>query len=204
MVRIALTGNIGAGKSTVAALFHSWGATIIDADLLTREVQKAGTPTLAAMAERFGPGILNKNGSLNRARLRDIVLADAAARHDLEGLVHPGVQQLRLTREAAAQKRGVKILIHEIPLLFEALEPADFDRVVLVDAPDPVRLIRIVSSRNLPESQAAALIAAQMPAAIKRAWRGGDPPRGPLIIDNDGSTAELEVRARKVWEEISH
>jgi dephospho-CoA kinase len=203
MLRIALTGNIGAGKSTVAALFHTWGATIIDADQLVRDVQKAGSPTLAAMAARFGPEILKKNGSLNRPRLREIVLADSAARKELEALVHPGVQQLRLAKETAAQKRGVKFLIHEIPLLFEALDPGLFDRVVLVDAPEPIRLVRLVSSRNFPEAQARALIAAQMPASEKREWRGGTPPRGPVIIENDGTTAELEQRARKAWEEIS-
>ena len=203
MLRIALTGNIGAGKSTVSALLHSWGATVIDADQLVREVQKAGSLTLAAMASRFGSEILKKNGSLNRPRLREIVLADAAARRDLEALVHPVVQQLRLARETAARKRGVKILIHEIPLLFEALDPAAFDRVVLVDAPEPLRLTRLISSRNLPEPQARALIAAQMPASKKRAWRGGTPPSGPLIIENDGTTEELERRARRVWDEIA-
>jgi len=202
MLRIALTGNIAAGKSTVATLFHSWGATVIDADQLVREVQKAGTPTLAAMAARFGADILKKNGSLNRARLRDIVLADAVARQGLESLVHPAVAQLRESKESSARKRGVRILVHDIPLLFEALDPAAFDRVVLVDAPEPVRLSRLVASRNLPEEQARALIASQMPATEKRKWVGGQPPRGPLIIENDGTTDELERKARGVWEEI--
>ncbi|MEO8029591.1 MAG: dephospho-CoA kinase [Gemmatimonadota bacterium] len=203
MLRIALTGNIGAGKSTVSALFHAWGATIIDADLLVREVQKVGSPTLALMAARFGPDILKKNGSLNRARLRDIVLADPAARKELEGLVHPVVHELRLAKEAAAKKRGVKILVHEIPLLFEAMDPGTFDRVVLVDAPAALRLARVLSSRSLPEAQAKALIAAQMPSEEKRRWVGGTPPRGPAIIENDGTTVELEARTRAVWEEIS-
>lgn len=203
MLRIALTGNIGAGKSTVAALFHAWGATIIDADLLVREVQKVGSPTLAAMAARFGPDILKKNGSLNRAKLRDIVLADSAARKELEAIVHPVVNELRLAKEAAAQKRGVKTLIHEIPLLFEAMKPGDFDRVVLVDAPEPLRLQRVLQSRSLPEAQAKALIAAQMPAAEKRSWVGGNPPRPVLIIDNDSTTAELEARTRAVWEALT-
>lgn len=202
MIRIALTGNIGAGKSTVAELFHSWGATIIDADQLVREVQKAGSPTLAAIAARFGPDILKKNGSLNRPRLREIVLADSAARKELEALVHPVVNQLRLAKEAAARKRGVKFLVHEIPLLFEAMDPGAFDRVVLVDAPESIRLVRLAASRSFPEVQARALIAAQMPASQKREWRGGTPPRGPVVIENDGTTAELEQRARKAWEEL--
>jgi dephospho-CoA kinase len=203
MLRIGLTGNIGAGKSTVAELFHSWGATIIDADQLVREVQKAGSPTLAAISARFGPDILKKNGSLNRPRLREIVLADSGARKELEALVHPVVNQLRLAKEAAALKRGVKFLIHEIPLLFEAMDPGVFDRVVLVDAPEPIRLVRLVASRSFPETQARALIAAQMPASKKREWRGGTPTRGPVVIENDGTTTELERRAREAWEELS-
>jgi dephospho-CoA kinase len=202
MLRIALTGNIGAGKSTVSALFHAWGATIIDADQLVREVQKVGSPTLAAMAARFGPDILKKNGSLNRARVRDIILADPGARKDLEAMVHPVVNELRLAKEAAARKRGVKTLVHEIPLLFEAMNPAEFDRVVLVDAPEELRFTRVRLSRNLPEAQVRALLAAQMPSAEKRKWVGGNPPRPVLIIDNDGTTVELEAKTRKVWEEL--
>jgi len=203
MLRIALTGNIGAGKSTVAALFHAWGATIIDADLLVREVQKAGSPTLAVMAARFGPDILKKNGSLNRGRLRDIVLADQRARKELEAMVHPVVNELRLAKEAAAGKRGVKTLVHEIPLLFEVMNPGDFDRVVLVDAPESLRFSRVMLSRSLPEAQARALLAAQMPSEEKRKWVGGNPPRGVLIIDNDGTTVELEEKTRAVWQELS-
>ncbi|HTO73115.1 MAG TPA: dephospho-CoA kinase [Gemmatimonadales bacterium] len=201
MLRLALTGNIAAGKSTVAALFHTWGATIIDADQLVREVQKAGSPTLLAMVARFGTEILKKNGSLNRAKLREIVLADSKARHDLEGIVHPAVAQLRDAKEAAAKKRGVKILVQDIPLLFEALDPGAFDRVILVDAPEALRLSRLMASRNLSDNQARALIAAQMPSEEKRKWVGGQPPRPVIIIDNVGTTAELEIAARRAWEE---
>ena len=201
MLRLALTGNIAAGKSTVAALFHTWGATIIDADQLVREVQKAGSPTLLAMVARFGTEILKKNGSLNRAKLREIVLADSKARHDLEGIVHPAVAQLRDAKEAAAKKRGVKILVQDIPLLFEALDPGAFDRVILVDAPEALRLSRLMASRNLSDNQARALIAAQMPSEEKRKWVGGQPPRPVIIIDNVGTTTELEIAARRAWEE---
>ncbi len=203
MLRLALTGNIAAGKSTVATLFHHWGATIIDADQLVREVQKAGTPTLLAMVARFGTDILKKNGSLNRPRLREIVLADEKARHDLEGIVHPAVAQLRDAKEAAAKKRGVKTLVQDIPLLFEVLDPGQFDRVILVDAPEPLRLSRLMASRSIPEKHARALIAAQMPSAEKRKWVGGTPPRPVVIIDNAGTTGELEAAARRAWDEVA-
>jgi len=93
-------------------------------------------------------------------------------------------------------------VVHDIPLLFEVLDPAAFDTVVLVDAPEPVRLARLVADRGLAEAEARALIAMQRPAAEKKRWRGGDPARGPLVIENDGDQAQLERRAREVWREL--
>ncbi|MFI5209758.1 MAG: dephospho-CoA kinase, partial [Gemmatimonadales bacterium] len=200
LIRVALTGNIASGKSTVAALFRRWGATVIDADQLVREVQRPGTPALTAIAHRFGQQVLLPDGSLDRAALRRAVLADRAARHDLEAIVHPAVQRLREQREAAAA--GATLVVHDIPLLFEALDPAAFDVVVLVDAPEQVRLARLVAERGMPEAEARALIAMQIPAAEKKRWRGGDPARGPLLIENDGDQARLEHRAREVWREL--
>jgi dephospho-CoA kinase len=203
MIRVALTGNIASGKSTVAALFRRWGATVIDADQLVREVQRPGTPALIAIARRFGQQVLLPDGSLDRAALRRAVLADRAARRDLEAIVHPAVQRLREQREAAAAAQGATLVVHDIPLLFEALDPAAFDAVVLVDAPEPVRLARLVADRGMPEAEARALIEMQMPAAEKKRWRGGDPARGPLVIENDGDEAGLEQRTREVWRELS-
>jgi dephospho-CoA kinase len=202
MIRVALTGNIASGKSTVAGLFRRWGATVIDADELVREVQRPGTPALDAIARRFGPGVLLPDGSLDRAALRRAVLADRGARRDLEAIVHPAVQRLREQREAAALGKGATMVVHDIPLLFEALDPAAFDAVILVDAPEPVRLARLVTTRGLPEAEARALMATQLPAADKKQWRGGDLARGPLIIENDGDLARLEGRAREVWREL--
>lgn len=202
LIRVALTGNIASGKSTVAALFRRWGATVIDADQLVREVQRPGTPALMAIARRFGPQVLLPDGSLDRAALRRAVLADRAARRDLEAIVHPAVQRLRQQREAAAAAQGATLVVHDIPLLFEALDPAAFDAVVLVDAPEPVRLARLVADRGMPEAEARALIAMQSPAADKKRWRGGDPARGPLVIENDGDQARLEQRAKEVWHEL--
>lgn len=202
MIRIALTGNIASGKSTVAGLFRRWGATVIDADALVREVQRPGTPALEAIVRRFGGKVLLPNGALDRAALRRSVLADRSARHDLEAIVHPAVQLLRQQREAAALAGGASMVVHDIPLLFEALDPAAFDAVVLVDAPESVRLARLVAERGIPEAEARALIAMQLPSADKKRWRGGAPPRGPLVIENDGDQASLEKRTREVWREL--
>jgi dephospho-CoA kinase len=199
VINIALTGNIASGKSTVAGLLARWGATVIDADQLTREVQAPGTPTLAAIAAAFGPTVLRADGALDRARLRAIVLADPARRRDLEAIVHPAVAALRERRAAEAAAGGARIVVSDIPLLFESLDPAAFDAVLLVEAPDAVRLERLRARSGLGANEARALMATQMPSERKRAWRG---PRGEaaIVIENGGDLAQLEARTRAVWE----
>jgi dephospho-CoA kinase len=201
MYHAALTGNIAAGKSTVAALLARWGATVIDADLLTREVQAPGSATLAAIAAAFGPEVLTAAGELHRPRLRALVLADPDRRLALERIVHPAVQRRRGELVAEAAHRGDPIVVSDIPLLFEALDPAAFDAVILVDAPEPLRLARLQQRSGLPEGEARALLAAQLPAAGKRSWRSST-GAGPLIIDNDADRAALERRTRAVWESL--
>lgn len=201
MIHVALTGNVAAGKSTVAALFRDWGATVIDADQLVREVQAPGSPVLAAIARRFGERVLLPDGALDRPRLRSIILADPEARHDLEALVHPAVQARRLALVEAARARGDTIVVSDIPLLFEVLDPSAFDAVVLVDAPEPVRLARLLK-RGLSEAEARRLMLAQLPSAVKREWRGGHPPRRAFVIDNDADRAMLAVHARRVWQDL--
>ncbi len=199
MFHVALTGNIAAGKSTVAGLLAGWGATVIDADQLAREAQAPGTPTLAAIAAAFGPEVLTPAGALDRPRLRALVLADPARRRVLEGIVHPAVAARREALVQEARARGVGLVVSDIPLLFEALDPAAFDAVILVDAPEAVRLARLADRPGLSAAEARALVAAQLPAARKREWRG---PRGEgvLLIENDGDRATLEARTRAVWD----
>ncbi len=210
MLNIALTGNIAAGKSTVANLFRDWGATIIDADRLAREAQSPGSPVLRAIAERFGADVLLPDGELDRAKLRAIVMDDPIARLALEAIVHPAVQALRLGRLALARAAGDRVVVSDIPLLFEVaaeggaapLDPGTFDAVVLVDAPEAVRIERLVHDRGLSEREARRMVSAQLPSAIKRAWRGGARERGAYVIDNDADRATLEARARTVWEQL--
>lgn len=197
MIHIALTGNVAAGKSTVGRLFQSWGATIIDADQLVREVQSPGSPVLDAMVRAFGTGILNPDGSLDRATVRQRVLGDAAARRQLEAIVHPAVQLRRQQLVEEAERRGDRVVVSDIPLLFEVMDPAAFDAVVLVDAPEALRVERLMRDRGLEEAEARKLIAAQMPSAAKREWPG------PLhIVENDADLATLERRARAVWHHL--
>jgi dephospho-CoA kinase len=195
MLNVALTGNIAAGKSTVVALFRRWGATVIDADALVREVEAPGTPVLAAIARRFGPEVLSPDGTLDRAALRTKVLADNAALTALNALVHPAVERRREALVDAAWKRGDRIVVNDIPLLFEALDPDRFDVVVLVDAPVGVRRARLEGLRGLTAEAADRMIAAQLAPERKR-------KRSQYVIDNDGTLEDLERGARAVYDDL--
>jgi dephospho-CoA kinase len=196
MLNVGLTGNIAAGKSTVVELFRSWGATVIDADQLARDAQAPGSEVLASIVRRFGPDVLATDGSLDRAALRSKVIGDESALSALNGIVHPAVQHRRAQLLEEARVRGDRIVINDIPLLFEALDPAQFDVVVLVDAPAAVRRARLRLLRGLSNAEADGMIGAQMPADRKRA-------RSQFIIENDGSKEGLERKAREVFDELS-
>lgn len=195
MLSVALTGNIGAGKSTVAGLFKQWGATVIDADQLVREAQAPGQPVLKDIASRFGAKLIRADGTLDRGGLRAKVLADPAALADLNRIVHPEVHRRRLQLLSEARARGDRIVVSDIPLLFEADDPGEFDAVVLVDAPEMVRRARLLASRALAPEEVDRMMAAQLSATPKRG-------RSDHIIDNDGDLPALERAARAVWEAL--
>jgi dephospho-CoA kinase len=195
VLSVALTGNIGSGKSTVAELFRRWGATIIDADELAREAQAPGQPALARIAERFGAEMIRPDGSLDRAALRARVLRDPRALAQLNRIVHPEVHRRRKQLLEGARARGERIVVSDIPLLFEAADPAEFDAVVLVDAPERVRRERLLRNRRLQPDTVDRLMTAQLPAAEKRA-------RSDYVIDNDGDLAALEQATSTVWKAL--
>ena len=194
MLHVGLTGNVAAGKSTVAALFRGWGATLIDADAIVHELQAPGSPVLAAIAARFGAAVLRADGALDRPALRARVLADPTELTALNALMHPAVAARRRELVQAARQRGDRIVVSEIPLLFEADDPTGFDAIVLVDAPETVRRARL-AERGLSAGEAERLMAAQQPAADKRA--GSD-----YVIDNSGDLTALEQSARAVWQAL--
>jgi len=196
MLNVALTGNIAAGKSAVAGLFRAWGATIIDADQLAREAQAPGSPVLRQIATRFGGDVIGPDGALDRPALRRRVMADPAALADLNRIVHPAVHRRRAELLAEARARGDRVVVSDVPLLFEAADPAEFDAIVLVDAPEPVRRERLMAYRGLSAEEADRMIAAQAPSAPKRR-------RSTFVIDNDDDLAALEARAREVWDRLT-
>ena len=193
---VALTGSVAAGKSSVGALFRAWGATVIDADAIVRDLQRPGEPVYDAIVAHFGPAILLADGTLDRAALRQLILAHPDERHALERIVHPAVEHQRRDLLAAAEARGDRVVVADIPLLFEAANPKAYDGVIVVDAPHAVRRRRLIDNRHLSADEADRLIAAQWPAEMKRA-------RATWIIDNDGDRDTLAERARVVWEAIS-
>ncbi|MBI1966349.1 MAG: dephospho-CoA kinase [Gemmatimonadetes bacterium] len=195
MLNIALTGNIASGKSTVVELFRRWGATVVDADELAREAQAPGSEVLAAIARRFGADVLAPNGSLDRPALRAKVMGDDPALAALNAIVHPAVQRRREELHQAAEQRGDLLLVNDIPLLFEVLDPSQFDVVVLVDAPVALRRTRLRTLRDLSNEDSDRMIASQMPAERKR-------PKSHFVVDNDGTLEELEAKARLLFEDL--
>ena len=195
MLNVALTGNIASGKSTVAELFRTWGATVIDADRLVRDAQAPGSPVLRAIAARFGQDLIDPSGMLDRKALRQRVMGDPAALAELNRLVHPDVLRRRSALEQEARNRGDRIVVSDIPLLFEAADPSAFDVIVLVDAPETVRRSRLLAQRGLSAQDADRMLAAQAPTGPKR-------ERSTYVIDNDADRTALEARAREVWRQL--
>ena len=192
MLLVGLTGNIGSGKSTVAQLLSERGATIIDADVLARRAVEQGSDAYRGIVARWGTSVLGSDGALDRSALRRIVFSDAAELEQLNAIVHPEVERMRAALVDQARLRGDRLVVCDIPLLFERRMTDDFDRIVLVDAPRPVRLERLVRERGLRETEAMDMIVAQMPAELKRA-------RADHVIDNDGSLTQLDDRVTQVW-----
>ncbi len=187
-MRVGLTGGIGAGKSEVARLLASYGAVVVDADAIAREVVEPGTPGLAAVVAEFGAGVLGPDGSLDRAALGRIVFADDERRRALEAIVHPLVAARSAELVAAAP--GDAIVVYDVPLLVEnGLQ--DAYPVVVVDAPDEVRLDRL-ERRGLPRDEARARMAAQATREQRLAV-------ATYVIDNSGDRDALAAQVRALW-----
>lgn len=192
MLLVGLTGNIAAGKSTVARRLTALGATLVDADQLAREAVRPSTPALAAIVGRWGPAVLTPDGHLDRAALRALVFEHPEELHALNAIVHPEVARLREVALGDARAAGARVVVCDVPLLFERDLAGDYDVVVLVDAPRALRLERLVHDRGLHEPEAMAMIAAQMPAELKRA-------RADFVLENGGPREALEAQVDALW-----
>ncbi|MDW5613389.1 MULTISPECIES: dephospho-CoA kinase [Mycolicibacterium] len=192
MLRIGLTGGIGAGKSTVSATFSDLGGIVIDGDVIAREVVEPGTPGLASLVDAFGEAILLPDGALNRPALAAIAFSDEEKRATLNGIVHPLVAHRRSELIDAADEEAV--IVEDIPLLVESQMAPMFPLVVIVHADEEVRVKRLIEYRHFTEEDARARIAAQAGEEQRRAV-------ADVWLDNSGSAGELVEEARALWHE---
>ncbi|MBO0785822.1 MAG: dephospho-CoA kinase [Actinobacteria bacterium] len=195
MLRVGLTGGIGAGKSEVSRRLAGYGAVVIDADAVAREVVEPGTPGLAAIREAFGDGVLLPDGSLDRPKLGEVVFADPGARQRLNEIVHPLVAARMRDLEQQAAAAGTQVVVHDVPLLAENGLASQYDVVVVVDVAPRVQLERLVRERGLDRAQAQARIGAQASRADRLAV-------ATYVVDNSGSLAELDRQAGELWSEL--
>ncbi|MEU3250443.1 dephospho-CoA kinase [Streptomyces sp. NPDC006997] len=195
MVKVGLTGGIGAGKSEVSRLLVECGAVLIDADRIAREVVAPGTPGLAEVVRTFGEEVLTEDGALDRPKLGSIVFSDPDRLAVLNSIVHPLVGARSRELESAAPEDAV--VVHDVPLLTEnGLAPL-YDVVVVVDASPGTQLDRLVRLRGMTEEDARARMAAQ--ATREQRLEIAD-----IVIDNDVPLPELQRRVRSVWADLAH
>jgi dephospho-CoA kinase len=192
---IGLTGGAGSGKSTVAGMFRELGAEVVDADEAAHAAYAPGSPGFEQVVSAFGRGYVHE-GHIDRARLGELVFHDAEALRRLNAIVHPLVRQWMAARTEEAAERGVEVVIHDVPLLFESGLDGVYSDVVLVYAPPAVQLRRLVDGRGLSEERAQAIIASQMPIDEKRG-------RARYTIDNSGSRDETRRQVEELWREMS-
>ncbi|HEY2205681.1 MAG TPA: dephospho-CoA kinase [Pseudonocardia sp.] len=192
MLRIGLTGGIGAGKSTVARGLTDLGAIVVDADQVAREVVRPGSPGLAEVARAFGEEVLDADGALDRPRLASVVFADPQARSRLNGILHPLIG--RRTAELVAEAPADGILVHDVPLIVENDMAAGFALVVVVFATERERIRRLVGDRGMTADEARSRIASQADDDARRAV-------ADVALDNSGSADEVTERVRRLWRE---
>lgn len=193
MLKVGLTGGIGAGKSEVSRILAGYGAVLIDADRIAREVVEPGTPGLDAVVGEFGTGILTPEGTLDRPKLGSVVFSDGERLAALNAIVHPlvGARSAELERAAGDDS----VVVHDVPLLTENSLAPLYDLVIVVDAAPETQLDRLVRLRGMTEQEARARMAAQATREQRRAV-------ADLVIDNDGPIEALEPQVREVWAEL--
>ena len=193
---IGLTGGIATGKSTAAKLLrYEFSAPVIDADRLAREVVAPGKPTLAKIVEKFGKDVLLADGTLDRAKMRALIVADADARHALEAITHPAIQEAMLRKLSSMAMEGAPVAVIEAALMVETGSYLVYEAVIVVGCSPETQLKRLIARDNCTEADARAMIGTQLPIAEKE-------KHGTYVIHNDGTTDELKAAIMKIWADI--
>jgi dephospho-CoA kinase len=195
MLRVALTGGIATGKSYVARRLRAAGVPVVDADVLARAAVAPGTPGLAAIGERFGPGVILADGTLDRKALAAAVFTDEAARHDLEAIVHP-VVRASIDDFMRTLPSDTPMAVADIPLLYEAGRERDFDAVIVAACPRDVQLARVMARDGATREEAERRIAAQWPIGEKER-------RADFVIDTNRPYAETDRAVDLVVESLA-
>jgi dephospho-CoA kinase len=191
MLKVGLTGGIATGKSYVAQRLRERGIPVLDADALAHGVMAPGTEASEAIAARFGADILRVDGGVDRAKLGPIVFADAAARRDLEAIVHPAVRRAAAAGLRAFELTGeYPIAVVDVPLLFETGSERHYDRVIVTTCPPALQLARL-AERGLTEEAARLRLAAQLPSEAKTA-------KADFVIRTDGTFAETDAQIDEI------
>lgn len=192
MITIGLTGGIGSGKSTVSSRLAELGAFIVDADLVAREIVEPGQPALAELAEAFD-GVLNPDGTLNRAELARQAFATPEATKKLNAITHPRIRARTEELFKQGRESGAEVLIYDMPLLIENGEVNKVDHVLVVDAPDELRIERLVQHRGLDEDDARRRIATQIDRETRLS-------AADTVLDNSGSLEDLLTQVDGFWD----
>ena len=190
MILVGLTGGIGSGKSMVSSMLAARGAEIVDADVITKDLQQPGSPIVEAIAERFGAEVLDAQHGLRRAKLAEMVFADADALADLNAIVHPAVGA-EINRRVDELASTDKVVVLDIPLLTENPR-GKLQGKIVVDVPVEVQLQRLVRYRRFTEADARARIARQ--SSREDRLSGAD-----FVVDNSGSVDELDPQIAELW-----
>ena len=193
MLTIALTGGIACGKSTVSAMLAQLGASIIDADQISRSLTAPGGPALPAIRQAFGDGVFHADGTLNRPALSAVVFADAQAIQQLNAITHPLVQQQMEAQLETCRKNGANIVILDVPLLFEANMQHMGDLVACVTAPEDIQIARMKSRNGYSREEALSRIRNQMPVGEKAA-------RSDVVIDTNVPLEQLERNVQRLYQ----
>ncbi len=195
MKLIGLTGGVGSGKSTVAAILRDLGAVVVDADEAAHAVYEPGTSGFEAVIREFGAAYVH-NGRIDRGRLGELVFHDADARHRLNTIVHPLVRDWMAVRTAEAVERGATAVVQDVPLLYESGLQDLYEAVMVVYAPDDLQVRRLVDGRGFTEERARAIIASQMSIDEKRRL-------AQHVIDNSGTREETRSQVERIWKELA-
>ena len=195
MKLIGLTGGAGSGKSTVAEMFRGLGAAVVDADEAAHAVYEPGTPGFDAVVKEFGRGFV-RDGRIDRASLGELVFRDADARRRLNAIVHPLVRDWMAERTAEAAEHGARVIVHDVPLIFENGLESLYPDVVLVYVPEDMQVKRLVGGRGMSARRAHSIVTSQMPIEEKK-------QRTRHVIDNSGSREATRAQVEDLWARLA-